>query len=129
MTDPAFYATQPWDVWARLRREAPVFWYEPAELWVVSTYDDVRHVGRHPDLFSSMYGLVPSDIPVDDGAELEDTGMPRRAELRRKLIMGHFGPGSEALLMSDPPRHTELRKVINFAFTPRIVASLQEGIT
>ena len=47
----------------RLRAEEPVFWHEPTEhtpggegFWVVSRYDDVEHVFRSPDLFSSEKG-------------------------------------------------------------------------
>ena len=28
--DPAFYAGDPYSIYARLRREAQVYWYEPA---------------------------------------------------------------------------------------------------
>jgi cytochrome P450 len=38
------------------------------------------------------------------------------------------GGGPESLITSDPPRHTQLRGLVNRAFTPRAVAGLQPRI-
>lgn len=130
LVDPTFYANQPelFDVYARLRAEDPVFWYEPSKMWALSKFDDVRFVSRNPD-FSTAYGVTPTEsIPFDDGSEVEETGMGRRAELRRRAVTTRFGPGSEPLLVTDAPRHTVLRKLVSYAFTPRFIASLTDRI-
>src|SRR5579859_5633671 len=49
------------DVFARMRREEPVFWYEPAKFWVLSKHEDQRYVSSHPELFSSHYGYLIGD--------------------------------------------------------------------
>src|SRR2546430_16552271 len=87
LNNPAFYARDPYPVYHRLRTEPPVFWYEPGEYWALSRHEDIRLVSRDPALFSSHYGLRPTEsIPVDDGGEITDpTGLPRRAELRRQM--------------------------------------------
>jgi len=36
LEDPAFYLDDPYPVMQRLRREDPVFYYEPLNMWVVS---------------------------------------------------------------------------------------------
>lgn len=36
-----------------LRREAPVYWAAQAGAWVISRYEDVQFVFKHPELFSS----------------------------------------------------------------------------
>lgn len=126
LDDPAFYASQPFHVYARLRREAPVFWYEPSEMWAISRYEDVRFVTSHPELFSSAYGLSPANsIPFDDGAQVVEDRLPRRAELRGCAQRQIVAPGTELLPASDPPRHTLLRRLVSSAFTPRVVASLE----
>lgn len=129
LTDPAFYAAEPYEVYGRLRREAPVFWYEAGEIWGVSKCDDAKFVLGHPELFSSMYGLFCSNsIPRDDGSACPVSDMPRRAELRRRGFQQFQGDGNEHLVASDPPRHTHLRRLVSPAFTPRLVAKLGESI-
>lgn len=129
LTDPNFYVRDPYDLYARMRREAPVFWSESGELWGLTKYEDVKYVSHSPEIFSNEYGLNPSDsIPNDDGEELPPSHMPRKAELRRQVIVSKFGPGTELLPAADPPRHTILRSLINRAFTPRVVNGLEADV-
>jgi cytochrome P450 len=53
--------------------------------------------------------------------------MPRRAELRRQRDISRLW-GGELIVVTDPPRHSQLRKLITSAFTPRMVASLEKEI-
>lgn len=125
---PDFYASEPHDIYARLRREAPVFWSEEGSIWGLSKYEDVKFVHGHPELFSSMYGIMPSQaLEPDDGSACPVNGLPRMAELRRKKMLEMFA-GNELVLALDPPRHTRIRRLVSAAFTPRRVASLEPGI-
>ena len=45
LEDPNFYLDDPHPVLQRIRREDPVFYYEPLDMWVMSKYEDIRHVG------------------------------------------------------------------------------------
>ncbi|MEK7814623.1 MAG: cytochrome P450, partial [Chloroflexota bacterium] len=45
----------PYTYFAQLRQEGPVHWNELYELWVVTRYDDLIWVTRHPELFSSAW--------------------------------------------------------------------------
>ena len=45
---------------------------------------------------------------------------------RFQPLQSHFSVG---MIGSDPPEHTRLRGLINRAFTPRVIASLQEPVT
>src|SRR5438034_1261967 len=116
LNNPGFYARDPYPIYQRLRAEAPVFWYEPGEYWALSKYDDVKLVSRDPALFSSNYGLRPTEsIPSDDGGEIADpTGLPRRAELRRQMDLSNL-LGGEMIVGLDPPRHTKLRRLVSTA--------------
>lgn len=129
LNNPAFYAADPYSVYEQMRREAPIFWYEPGQYWALSKYDDVKRVSRTPELFSSRFGLRPTEsIPNDDGSPIVDpTGMPRRAELRRQLDLSTM-LGGEMIVALDPPRHTQLRRLVSAAFTPRMVAQLEEEV-
>lgn len=128
--DGDFYASDPHQVYAQLRREAPVYWDETAELWVLSKYKDIRSVLSQPALFSSVYGLSPAgSIPPDDGRDLGPCSMPRRAELRKAHVTEAFGGKPDAGLQpSDDPTHMAYRRVISSAFTPRMMAGLRAGI-
>jgi cytochrome P450 len=107
LTDPAFYAGDPHPVYARLRREAPVFWYADGQFWALSKYEDVRGVGHDTTLFSSRRGTLLTD------------GLARDAG-------GPHAPGARHLMRSDPPEHTMLRRIVSRSFTPRMIASLED---
>ena len=107
LTDPSFYAGDPHPVYARLRREAPVFWCAEGQFWALSRYEDVRRVGHDSALFSSRRGTLLSD------GRARDAGGPH-------------APGARHLMRSDPPDHTMLRKIVARSFTPRMIASLED---
>ena len=107
LTDPSFYAGDPHPVYARLRREAPVFWSAEGQFWALSRYEDVRRVGHDTALFSSRRGTLLSD------GRARDAGGPH-------------APGARHLMRSDPPDHTMLRKIVARSFTPRMIASLED---
>jgi cytochrome P450 len=107
LTDPSFYAGDPHPVYARLRREAPVFWYPDGQFWALSKYEDVRRVGHDPALFSSRRGTLLTD------GRARDAGGPH-------------APGARHLMRSDPPDHPMLRKIVSRSFTPRMIASLED---
>src|SRR6202046_564658 len=107
LTDPSFYAGNPHPAYARLRREAPVFWCPDGQFWALSKYEDVRRVGHDTALFSSRRGTLLTD------GRARDAGGPH-------------APGARHLMRSDPPDHTMLRKIVSRSFTPRMIASLDD---
>jgi cytochrome P450 len=97
----------PHDVFRRLRAEAPVcFLPEPdgPGYWGVFGYDDLFEVSRHPQVFGSH----PNTMIKDPGGDDAGTG--------------------EIMLNQDPPRHTQLRKLVNRGFTPRQINALEPRI-
>ena len=92
-----------------LRREAPVSWHnEPhpnSGFWAITRWDDLVEVHRDHRIFSSEVG----------GTELEELA-PDALQARRTM------------LETDPPRHTELRKIVNPPFSRRTVAA-HEAVT
>ena len=45
----------PYGYFGQLREEDPIHWNEKYDLWVITRYDDVVWLTRHPELFSSEF--------------------------------------------------------------------------
>ena len=108
--DPSGYvAAAPYELFARLRRDAPVFRQEMPDgtfYWALLKYADVVAVSKRPELFSAERG----------GVVLEDQP-PEQLEQTKNM-----------LLMMDPPRHSELRKKVYPHFRPRRIIELEPRI-
>lgn len=137
--DETSFFEDPWPTFRELRHEAPVYWYEAGEFWVVTKYEDIRAVNTMPKQFSNAYGNFVGDniFPRDVAAQFPEplqrkilSGEIDRAELRRLVIRTREEKtgGGETLNRSDPPQHTQLRKLIGRAFTPRMVRHFTEDI-
>ncbi|MBB5083485.1 cytochrome P450 [Nonomuraea endophytica] len=90
-----------------LREHDPVHWHpgEPG-FWAVTRYDDVVHVSRHSELFSSSRRLALFNE------------MPEEQRAMQRLMM----------LNQDPPEHTRRRSLVNRGFTPRTMNALEPHI-
>lgn len=95
-----------------LHNNSPVHWHdEPGGrgYWAVTKWEDVRHVGRDHETFSSEPTIgIPDVDPNSDAAA---------------LLGDH-----KMMLMADPPYHTRLRRLISKDFTPRSARELQQRI-
>lgn len=107
MIFPPELQRNPYPMYQMMRENQPVMYVEPMNLWLVFRYDDVRTVLSDHARFSSRYDRVQ---------------MPGGASPAAQARM------SSSLITSDPPRHTQLRALINRAFTPRTVAALEPRI-
>ena len=94
LADPDTFASGfPHDVFRHLRREMPVYWHARAHerggkgFFVVSTYEDVKYVGRAPQIYSSEPGI---------------TVVENRS---------NFEAGQSSMLQMDPPRHARVGRV------------------
>jgi cytochrome P450 len=101
--DPEFLEN-PYPMYHRLRREAPVY-QSPLGFWVLTRYEDVVAALRDPR-------LTKEPIAAYVAAR---TGMPQPS-------MGL------SMLDRDPPDHTRLRSLVSKAFTPRVVEALRPHI-
>lgn len=99
---------------ATLRRESPITFFSVPEFagfpsgaghWAFTTYEDVRHASRHPEIFSSSPTSTSlSDVPAE--------------------IAEFFG----SMITLDDPRHLRLRGIVNRAFTPKVVARIEDSV-
>jgi cytochrome P450 family 142 subfamily A polypeptide 1 len=88
----------PWESYAWLRANAPLYRDEANDLWVVSRYKDVFDISRNPELYCSGRGVRPKEVvPL-------------------------------SLISYDDPEHTRQRRMINRGFTPRRVRELAPHI-
>jgi cholest-4-en-3-one 26-monooxygenase len=108
--DPDLYAQAvPHERFARLRREAPVYWHaEPGGrgFWAITKHADVVQVLKDAATFSNEAGGVSiPDLPKED--------------IRRS---------PDNLAIMDPPRHTLYRTLIGQSFTSAGLARSEEFI-
>jgi cholest-4-en-3-one 26-monooxygenase len=116
LIDPDTFAEGvPFGAFARMRKEAPVFWH-PQEgaygggFWVVTRHHDVQEVSRQPEVFSSCQrgALLSTGNARDEEISLQHT----------RLLM----------LNMDPPEHSQLRNIVQRAFTPRTIRALEDRL-
>jgi cytochrome P450 len=99
-----------WDTCAmfeQLREHAPCLHVAELDAWILSRYDDVLRVVRDTERFASM----PPDLVGEVPAELAD-----------RLPHG-YAPWQPALVNTDPPEHTRVRKLAQKPLTPKAVAT------
>jgi cholest-4-en-3-one 26-monooxygenase len=115
LVDPDIYQRggPPHEQFAWLREHDPVHWHADGGapgwpgFWAVTRHQDVEHVSRHPEIYSSarrlsLFGEVPED----------------HIQLQRLMMLN-----------MDPPQHTRQRAFVNRGFTPRMIGGLEQHIT
>src|SRR4051794_35116946 len=93
----------PYEIWRRMRDEAPVYRNDKYDFYALTRFADVEAAHRDPQTFSSRRGTV-----------LE--------------LMGQDLSGTGQMIFLDPPEHTRLRTLVSRAFTPRRVTQLEGRI-
>lgn len=99
----ATYFDNPYDLYRRMRDEAPVFFSERYGFWALFRYDDVCAAHKDWKTFSSSHGVDLSTLSKD----------PELIRMYRSIIM------------MDPPEHDRLRALVSRVFTPRAVQALE----
>ena len=115
LVSPELYASRgyPYEDWATLRREAPVYWYDRpgvAPFWSITKYDDIQRISRDPETFISSQRLVVRVAGSGDGgANDPELTVPN-------------------LINMDPPEHGKYRSATNRRFSPRGMRLLEDRI-
>jgi len=107
--------SDPFPAYARLREEAPIAWSERWNAWIVSRYADVDVSLRDKENLSNenRQALLFDDMT---------------AEQREALAKLRHYYAQKDVIGSDPPDHTRMRGLVQKAFTPKTVASLQPRV-
>ncbi|NHN39898.1 cytochrome P450 [Pseudomaricurvus alcaniphilus] len=82
----------PYPIYARLRREAPIAWIPAANIHLVTRFDTIKHIDT-----------TPAEFPAND---------PRSLQIR---AMGH------TMMRKDGDAHRAERSVFNKALTPDVI--------
>ena len=85
----------PYPDYAVWRNKQPIWWADDINAWVVSRYDDVRAIMKDAKRFSSEAM----------GERDHEISLP--------------------LLTDDPPKHTQLRAIVNKAFTSKTLKAME----
>ena len=117
MLDPAIQ-DDPWDFYQDLHEQCPVFPMPEIGAVMVSRYEDVRFVLTNPELFSSSGrgGGTKKGLQVDNAR--------RYQQILRERGWGHV----ETLQRTDPPVHTDYRRLVAKAFLPRRIKEMASHI-
>jgi cholest-4-en-3-one 26-monooxygenase len=95
--------------WTWLRRHAPVFWYERANVepfWAITKHGDVIEISKQPTTFlnAPRLAVFTHDVPP-----------PPEGEVRHLLNM-------------DPPDHARYRRLASGWFTPRAMRGMDDKV-
>jgi cytochrome P450 len=95
----------PYPVYARLRKEAPLYRNDEFDFWALSRHEDVLGAFRNVDAYSNSHG-----VSLDPSAFTPDA---------HRFM---------SFLALDPPRHTRMRSLVGKGFTPTKVAAMEQRV-
>ena len=96
--------TSPYEMWRRMRDEAPVYRNDTYDFFALTRFEDVENAHKDPATFSSAYGIT------------------------LEMMTAGIGARTGSMIVQDPPEHTRLRHLVSRAFTPRRIADLEPKI-
>lgn len=85
----------PYDIYRRLRDEAPVYHSEQYDFYALSRHEDVAAAFKDNEVYSSASGVTLEEIESDE----------------------HLA--GKSIIWMDPPDHRQMRGLVNKVFTPR----------
>jgi cytochrome P450 len=90
----------PYPIYARLRREAPVAWVPAANVWFATRWQDVEFISKNAELFAAEVATSPVERSM----------------------------GKPTILTCDGPVHDELRRGFDQKYRPRAVAEYLDDL-
>ena len=102
LLDGDFYAGGPYETYAWMRANAPLYWDATNELWGASRYDDIIEIEKRKDVFINSdqeKGGYRPNIPADG-----------------------------AIIGLDDPVHVKRRNLVSRRFTPRAVTAWEAEV-
>ena len=72
--------------------------------WAIVDYEQILHMSKNPEIFSSAQGITILDAPLE------------------------FNEFFSSMIAMDDPRHARLRRLVSKGFTPRMLDKLEAGV-
>lgn len=111
VTESEFYFDDPHKTYREMREQAPVYWHKGGQFWILTAYEDIEYVSKNADLFSVASGVLLTDVLKE-----------------HDYLSKMFPDGVENVSVLDPPRHTQVRRLMNYAFGRSRIESFRPRI-
>jgi cytochrome P450 len=98
------YFTNPYDIYRRMREDAPLYYDEKEDFYALTRHEDVAAAFKDFQTYSSSRGCDLAMVRKGVSAEMK------------------------SIIFMDPPDHRHMRSLVNKAFTPRAVQSQHQTI-
>jgi cytochrome P450 len=95
----------PYDLYRRMREEAPVYYNPEYDFYALSRHEDVAAAFKDFETYSSAYGLDLAMLKSDEP------------------------PPLKMIIIMDPPEHRHMRSLVNKVFTPRAIENMRSMVT
>jgi cytochrome P450 len=95
----------PWEIYRRMRDEAPVYYNSEHDFYALSRHEDVTAAYKDFATYSSAYGLDLATVRSEE---------PFAAKM---------------IILMDPPEHRQMRSLVNKVFTPRAIEAMRPMVT
>ena len=108
------FMEDPYPVYRRLQEEAPVYWSDAWDCWLLTRFAHVDAVIRSPASFRNrVYATWMEKIPAENRQELSS-------------FVDYWT--TSGFSQADPPDHTRIRKVVSKALTPDALAAIRRRV-
>ncbi len=97
------YFDDPYDLYRRLRDEAPVHFNPTYRFWALARHEDVTEAHKDWETFSSTHGVDLATLSLDPD------------------VVESF----HSIIMMDPPDHDRMRGLFSRVFTPRAMQAME----
>jgi cytochrome P450 len=97
------YFTNPFEMYRRMREEAPVYYNAEHDFYALTRHEDVAAAFKDFETYSSARGCDLAMVKSDE-------------------------PPQKSIIFMDPPEHRHMRSLLNKAFTPRAIQSQKEVV-
>src|SRR5215472_3634881 len=113
--DPLATHADPYPIYQRLRDEAPVHYSAARRIWSVTRFDDVMHVLKTPEVFSSR--AMFTMIMAGGNEKLPPLTRETLRFMWNIVTRMHFNPltfwKARNLIAEDGERHSSMRAIVN----------------
>jgi cytochrome P450 len=94
------FFNSPYDIYRRMREEAPVYYDETYDFYALTRHEDVAAGFKDFETYSSAHGIDLAQVQSEE-------------------------PPPHSIIFMDPPEHRAMRSLVNKVFTPRAIGALK----